>query len=77
MDSLYSCFVAHLSLTVCYSLCSQWVHYHWLSISPFSKKRLMLVRWLLPSLLNGCHVCFPWNFLKVNLSDHHIWRIKH
>ena len=49
----------------------------WLSIGPFSKIRLMLVRWLLPSLLNGCHVCFPWNFLKVNLSDHHIWRIKH
>ena len=44
MDSLYSCFVAHLSLTDCYSLCSQWVHYCWLSISPFSKKRLTLVR---------------------------------
>ena len=49
----------------------------WLSIGPFSKKRLMLVRWPLLSLLNGCHVCFPWNFLDVNLSEHHLWRIKH
>ena len=74
MDSLYSCFVAHLSLTDCSSFCSKCVHYHWLSIGPFSKKRLVLVRQILPSLLNWCHVCFPWSFWMRNLSDHHIWK---
>ena len=29
------------------------------------------------SLLNECHVCCQWNFLKVNLSEHPVWRIKH
>ena len=72
MDSLLSCFVAHLSLTHCYGLCHKWVHYRRQSISLFSKKRLILVRWLYASLLNGCHVCLPWRFLKVHLSEHHV-----
>ncbi len=76
MDSLFTCFVAHLSLTLCYGLCNQQMHYLWSSIGLFSKKRVILVRGLSLSLLNGCHVCFPWSFLKVNL-EHHIWRIKH
>ncbi len=77
MDSLYSCFVAHLSLTHCYGMCSKWMHYRWPSISLFFKKRLILVRWLLLSLLNGCHVCFPWSFLKVKPVRTSHCRIKH
>ena len=59
------------SYTYCYGLCSKWVHYRWLSISIFFKKRFVLVRGILLSLLNECHICFPWSFLKVSLSENH------
>ncbi len=54
----------------------QRMYYHWLSMSPSlwkDLKRLILVKWPLPSLLNRYHGCFSWSFLKVNLSNHHIW----
>ncbi len=74
MDSLYFCFIAHLSLTHCYSLCSQWVHYCWLSISPFSKKRLILVRWLSSSWMDVMYISIEFSKGKPIITSH--WRIK-
>ena len=76
MDSLYFVLLLIWVLQIVIA-CAASGRTTWLSIGPFPEKRLMLVRWLLPSLWNGCHVCFPWSSLKVHLSEHHIWRFKH